>query len=196
VDNATSQPADIAIHSATQVMVAPSPVTVSILLPQQFTASLANVPEGQNAVTWSLQESPTDAASIDPNTGLFTPTRTEGTYHVVATSAYDPNVRSVVPVTVRSLVAVAVDPADATVSIRGKQTFTATVSSVPNGQDAGVDWAVGGGVANGSVTSDGVYTAPATAGDYQITGTSRFDPRKAATVTVKVRDGSLPVIIQ
>jgi len=185
VDNATSPPTDIAVRSTTQLSVTPNPATVSILLSQQFTANLTNAPAGQNGLNWVLQEGST-AGSLDQN-GLFTATRTEGAFHIVVTSVYDPNVSVVVPVTVQSLVAVGINPADFTMSIKDQKTFAATVSNVPSGQDAGVDWAVVGGDANGTITSDGVYTSPATPGDYQITATSHFDNRKVGTATVHVR---------
>lgn len=79
-------------------------------------------------------------------------------------------------------VSISINPTTATVSAGATQTFTATVLGTKN---TAVTWRVT--EANGgSITSTGVYTAPATAGTYRITATSVADDKKSATVTVNV----------
>jgi hypothetical protein len=64
----------------------------------------------------------------------------------------------------------------------GSTTFTATVTCTTN---TNVTWSVV--EANGgSITSSGVYTAPATAGTYHVKATSAADMTKSATATVTV----------
>jgi hypothetical protein len=71
----------------------------------------------------------------------------------------------------------------------GQGTFTATVS-VTNGASTAVTWSATGG----TITSAGLYTAPATAGTYTITATSQADPTKSGTATVTVAKGPNPTI--
>ncbi len=80
-------------------------------------------------------------------------------------------------------VAVAVTPPDAADVINGPRTFAATVTGNAN---TAVTWSVVGGSANGSITQNGVYTAPATPGTYTVMATSNADPTKNAQVQVVV----------
>jgi len=50
-------------------------------------------------------------------------------------------------------------------------------------------WSVQEGAAGGSVTADGVYTAPGANGTYHVIGASKSDPTNTVTVTVTVGDG-------
>jgi len=83
----------------------------------------------------------------------------------------------------------------ATVYAGGTTTFTATVA---NAQDTSVTWTVQEGTSGGTITADGVYTAPTTAGTYHIVATSNADPSKSATatVTVSAQTGSGVITIQ
>jgi hypothetical protein len=80
-------------------------------------------------------------------------------------------------------VGVSVSPAPAVVNISAPLTFAAQVSGAV---DTRVTWSVqeNGG---GTINSDGVYTAPATAGVYHVVATSNADPSKTAVVEVRVR---------
>ena len=55
-----------------------------------------------------------------------------------------------------------------------------------NVTDTSVTWKVGEGAAVGSITDDGIYTAPATDGIYHVVATSKADPTKSATANVSV----------
>ncbi|HJU83754.1 MAG TPA: hypothetical protein VJ600_06065 [Holophagaceae bacterium] len=70
-----------------------------------------------------------------------------------------------------------------TVTTGGTLTFTATVSGSSN---TTVTWSVQEGAAGGSITSGGVYTAPATSGTYHVVATPAADPTKAKTTAVTV----------
>lgn len=78
---------------------------------------------------------------------------------------------------------VVVSPSTAALLAGGTQTFTATVSGVSS---TAVNWTVTEGAAGGSITSAGVYTAPATAGTYHIVATNQADSAKTSTATVTV----------
>lgn len=65
------------------------------------------------------------------------------------------------------------------------RTFAATVTGTPN---TAVTWSVEEGAAGGSIDQAGVYTAPATPGDFHVVATSQEDPSKHDVATAHVVD--------
>jgi hypothetical protein len=90
-----------------------------------------------------------------------------------------------------ALVAVAVSPSSPILDIRKQQAFAVEVSGAV---DPSVTWSVveAGG---GTITTAGVYTAPAVAGTYHVRATSKADPSKSATATVRVRAAGGSIVI-
>jgi hypothetical protein len=86
-----------------------------------------------------------------------------------------------------SRVSVAIPAPSDAMSTSGSRTFTATVRG---STDKSVYWSVKE-PDGGSVTSDGVYTAPATPGTYTVTATSQADVRASASVRVTVLCGTV-----
>lgn len=80
-------------------------------------------------------------------------------------------------------VEVSINPATATVSAGESVVFSAGVTGV---DDPSVTWSVPAGDSAGTITPAGVYTAPMTAGTYEVTATSVADPSASATATVTV----------
>lgn len=80
-------------------------------------------------------------------------------------------------------VEVSIDPAEATVSAGENVLFTVEVKGA---EDPTVTWSVPGGDSAGTITPAGVYTAPATAGTYEVKATSVADPSSSGTATVTV----------
>jgi polygalacturonase len=74
-------------------------------------------------------------------------------------------------------------PTTASLTTGGSRSFAATVTGSAN---TAVTWSVQEGSAGGSVTSAGVYTAPATAGTYHVVARSQADTTKSASATVTV----------
>ena len=93
-------------------------------------------------------------------------------------------------------VLVGVSPASATVAVNQKQQFTATVSGATN---PSVTWSVdnvpGGSSTVGTVSSSGLYTAPAAAGQHTVTATSVQDPTRSASAQVTVRANPVTVSV-
>lgn len=118
-----------------------------------------------------------------------------GTYHVRATSQADPRVAvtATVVIVVPQSVTVAINPTSVTLSSGGTQAFTASVGSTGN---TAVTWRVSEGNAGGSITSSGLYTAPATPGTYHVLATSQVDPSKSASAIVTVTPPSFSQVIQ
>jgi hypothetical protein len=81
-----------------------------------------------------------------------------------------------------SKVSVAIPAPSDAMSTSGSRTFTATVRG---SIDKSVYWSVKQ-PDGGSISSDGVYTAPTTPGTYTVTATSQADVRASATARVRV----------
>jgi len=86
------------------------------------------------------------------------------------------------------IVAVSLSPTSATLATGATQQFTATVTGSTN---FAVTWTASGG----TVSSSGLYSAPATAGTYSVTATSAADTSKSASATVIVTAAVVAVAI-
>jgi hypothetical protein len=157
--------------------VAISPTTASLTAGQQqtFTATVTGSTKG---VTWTA----TSVGKIDAS-GLYTAV-SAGTGTVTATSVEDPTKKATAQVTVTSSgggggVSVSVSPASMTLSVGGKQQFTAKVS----GSSSGVTWTATGAV--GTIDANGLFTATKV-GMGVVKATSVSDPTKFASANVTV----------
>jgi hypothetical protein len=213
VDNVESAPFTLKVTSSTSVTLVATPTstqpvigsptapTVSPGIPQTFAATVTGDPS-LSGVTFLLKEGATagtlGAVTTTPGSGTTTSTvtytppatlpPTPVTYHLIATSKYDPNVSTTIPITVASQVAVAVTPIPTTpLSIKSSTQFNAVVTSIPTGGDTTVTWSIDEGLAGGSITSSGLYLAPATQGTYHVRATSNFDPTKFVDLAVAVQ---------
>ncbi len=165
---------------ATTISVTISPTTTSLTAGQTQTF-MANVTGSTKGVTWSA----TSVGKID-QTGLYTAV-TPGTGTVTATSVEDPTKSATAQVTVTSAggggggggISVNVTPPSMTVSVGGKQQFTANVT----GSNAGVTWTATGAV--GTIDAQGLFTATKV-GQGVVKATSVDDPTKSATAMVTV----------
>ena len=133
-----------------------SPATANLFSgqTQQFTASAA--------VTWSATGGTITSA------GLFTAPTAAGTYTVTATDSNGNHASAAVNVTT---IALSISPTSANLSAGQTQQFTA---------NAAVTWSATGG----TITSAGLYTAPAAAGTYTITATDSTGNHASAAVNV------------
>jgi hypothetical protein len=129
----------------------------------QLVADVVAVGAIDSSVTWSVE--PGSLGAVDAVSGVYRAPDAAGTYRVRATSVADPAQAGVGVVTVLApppppAVAVAVSPTSASLIAGGSRTFAATVSGTTS---TAVTWSVQEGAAGGSITSAGVYTAPASA---------------------------------
>src|SRR5215469_15406301 len=163
------------VATAISVTLSPTTATVTAGQTQAFTATVTGSTKG---VTWSS----TSVGTIDQN-GLFTAV-SAGTGTVTATSVEDTTKSATAQVTVTSSgggggISISVTPVTASVSVGGKQQFTANVT----GSSAGVTWTATGSV--GTVDSNGMFTATK-AGMGVVKATSVGDPTKSASAAVTV----------
>jgi len=165
--------------STTGIIVAVSPTTASVPSAgkQQFSATVSNT--SNTAVTWSA------TGGTISTSGLFTApsVTTTSTETVTATSVADPTKHSQSTVTVTPPVAVrvAVSPTSSSLISAGSQQFTATVTNTSN---TAVSWSA----TAGTISSSGVFTAPAVTSSTNatITATSLADTTKSAHSSVVV----------
>jgi hypothetical protein len=147
-----------------------------------FTASVTG--SADTGVAWSVQEGA--AGGSVTASGEYKAPASEGTYHVVAASKADAMMLQVATVTVKASAAtasVAITPSSSAVDACQTVAFAATVSGAAN---PGITWSVREGLAGGSITPAGVYTAPSSAGTYHVVATSLADPTRPAEGSVTV----------
>jgi hypothetical protein len=121
--------------------------------------------------------------------GVYT-APTPGTHIVTATSVADPTKSDSVSIKVTApdvvVTAVVVSPGSATSITKGTLPFTATVQGTTTNK--AVTWRA----SLGTITSAGVYTAPATPGIHIVTAISVADPTKSDSTSVKVITEAAP----
>jgi len=184
-DTTKSAQATVTVTAPASVSVTISPTSSSLNTngTQQFSDTVTGT--SNTAVTWSVVESGGGSVS---STGLYTAPATAGTFHVKVTSQADTtkSAQATVTVTVPTSVAISISPTSSSLSTGGTQQFTDTVTGTSN---TAVTWSVveSGG---GSVSSTGLYTAPATAGTFHVKVTSQADATKSAQATVTVTGGT------
>jgi hypothetical protein len=170
-----------AMGQGVAVSLTPSLVTMRPGAQQEFAATVTGTAD--TSVSWSVLEG---SAGGSITNGLYTAPASTGVYHVAALSQADTTKLAVATVTVSTsapVVTVEISPASASTSIGEVLQFTATVSGNAN---TNVDWTVAEGASGGSISSSGLYTAPATAGTYHIVATSQADGTTSAVATVTV----------
>lgn len=186
-------------RAAITVTVSPASVSLYTKGQQQFTASVSGTYNG--TVVWNVSGPGCSGFACGSITasGLYTAPASVPANPVVivsATSIVDGTSRGAATVTIRSatIVAVNISPAYATIAVNGQQQFTATVTGTSN---LAVNWSVSGigcvGVSCGTVSSAGLYTAPAvvpTVAIATVTATSVADPTKSASATVVIQSAS------
>jgi uncharacterized repeat protein (TIGR03803 family) len=108
---------------------------------------------------------------------------TAGTYPVVVTNPAPGggSSNSVSFIVTPSTSDISISPSSVTVPAGAVQTFAAIV---PGGGSA--NWSVQEGAAGGSITSAGIYTAPAATGTYHVIATNSANSSRTATATVSV----------
>ncbi len=201
-DTSKSAAASVTILAApTTVSVAISPTSASLQvgLTQQFTDVVSGTTN--TGVTWSVNSVQGGNSTVGTisSAGMYTAPAavpSTGSVTVAATSMADTTKSSSATVTIvaaPSKVTVAISPTSATVQGSGSQQFSATVSGTTN---TSVSWAVngtvGGSASLGTISSTGLYTAPACAGASSVTVSARsnYDTTASASAAVTISAAS------
>lgn len=169
---------------ATSVVISPTTSTVSTSGTVSFVAKVQGATN--TAVTWTAS-----SGTITP-AGLFTAPAAAGSATVTATSVADTTKSASATVTVTtgsapSVTSVSVTPATTSVATGGTAQFTATVQG--SASNKSVSWKA----SPGTISSTGLYTAPATAGTATVTATSVADTTKSGSGTVTIGAATPPV---
>ena len=176
--------------TVTGVDVTPNSASLETGKSKQFSV-VATMSDGSTdsspAVTWSAT-----GGSVT-GSGLYTAGQTAGTFKVIAKSAAGPADTSTVTVSkpapsAPTVTSLTIWPAKATLDPGATKQYgaSATMSDGSTDSSPTVIWSATGG----TITSGGLYKAPATGGTYTVTGTSPDGP--SATSTVTVTESSTP----
>jgi serine protease len=202
VSNANSNVSGFAgVTITSPVSVGITPTSASVLVgtgTQQFTATVSN--STNTAVTWTVNGIVGGNATVGTisSAGLYTaPAQIpSGTITVSALTVADPLVSASAAVTVVHVM-VAVTPSSATLAVLNTQSFTATVT---NTQNTAVSWLVnniaGGNPTFGTISSAGLYTAPAvipSSPTVTVTAVSAADPTQSGSASVTIAPISVSV---
>ena len=175
---------------AVSVAVSPHSQSVTTGGTINFTATVSNATDTR--VTWSVQG--TSCGSIT-TAGVYTAPTAAKTCSVVATSVQDTTRSDTATVTVNApppAVTVTVTPSPGAVDACKTLQLAATVANAANGA---VTWSIQEGATGGTVSTSGLYTAPATGGTYHVVATSVADSTKSATTAITVTERVLSVTV-
>ena len=165
------------------MQIAPASVTLVAGAQQKFVATVTGAADV--SVAWSLAE--TDGGTISAD-GTYTAPTSAGTFHVVATSAADKTRSAQATIVVTKPpppppgISVQIAPASVTLAAGAQQKFVAAVMGAADGSVAWSLVETGGG----TISADGTYTAPMSAGTFHVVATSAADKSKSAQATIDV----------
>ena len=198
-DSSASASSSIKITSRTSVSISPGQATLATGATQQFTATVTGA--SYSGVSWSVNGVAAGNSSVGTvsSTGLYAAPGAVPSVNiaVTATSVADSSASASSSVKITSPTSVSINPAQATLEAGATQQFTATVTGASN---TAVGWSVngvaGGNSSVGTVSSTGLYTAPAAVpspNPVTVTATSVAAPSQSAsaTVTIATAGGSL-----
>ncbi len=174
--------------SSLPLVVTPGALTLTATKQQKFTAALGGVP--QRAVAWSLSP----AVGTISSAGLYiapASISSAQTVTVTATTLTGASNSGSASISLAPPVSVTVTPGSATLTSSGTQAFTAGVAGTSN---TAVTWSLNPAV--GSISTAGVYTAPATISGAQtvsVTATSVADSTKSASASVSLVVNNGPI---
>lgn len=161
----------------------PSAPTITTSSNEQFTATVQGLPSP--VLSWTVDQISGGNSTVGTisATGLYTSPATVGN-HTIAVSVAS------TPATAATSVAVfflSISPTAATAAPSGTQQFSATVHGLTNSALTwSVDGVAGGNSTVGTVSSSGLYTAPASLGQYTIAASPVADPSASAPATLTV----------
>jgi hypothetical protein len=169
----------------------PAPISLGTSTTQPLVGATVSNDSSNSGVTWSISPA-AGAGSIVSTTGVYTaPTSvisTVTTVTVTATSVKDPTKTATATITLQPITIDAISPATVSLNGGGTQSFSGA-SLTYDGSSSGVTWSISPATGAGSVSTTGVYTAPAVvSGSSPVTVTvtvaSVKDNTKTTTATI------------
>jgi hypothetical protein len=154
---------------------------------QQFATQTKNI-ANPTTVNWYVNSVKNGNSTYGTITagGLYTAPTATGTYTVLAVDPANSTLSASTTIAVTSSPTFAIYPYTSSIPPAGQQTFQAQICNVPdNNATFTVDNIAGGNATVGTITSDGVYTAPKTAGKHIVRVTdSSLNKTSGGVVTV------------
>lgn len=167
---------------AVRVTLNSSTVNVSPGGTHDFDATITGT--ANTAIAWSVVGgSPSGTVNSD---GVYTAPTLPGIYRVEAVSVADPSVKGIATVTVTTGVNITINEQNVPLKTFDDFQFSANVTGTGTTE---VQWSVSGAGAAGTITNQGLYTAPSTPGTYTISAKSAVDLTKNFTTTVVISSG-------
>lgn len=183
-----SSSAKAAVSVVAGITISPSTATLDgsagEVQSQQFSATVAN--STSPSINWSVNNVQGGNSSVGTITsgGLYTPPNTPGSYTVTATNAKDTS--STVSATAM-VFTMSISPGSTVVGPSATQQFTANIDGLSNNSVSwSVDGVAGGSSSVGTISSSGLYTAPAGLGSHQIAAASAADTSASSSANIVV----------
>jgi hypothetical protein len=179
----TAKAAKAVISLTPPISVSITPTTASLYASQTeaFSAAVANTTN--TAVTWSISP----AIGTISSTGLYTApasVTSAQTVSVTATSVTNTAKAATAVISLTPPISVSITPTSASLTVSQTEAFTATVANTSN---TAVTWSISPAV--GTISSTGLYTAPASVTSAQtvsVTATSVANTAKTATAVISL----------
>jgi parallel beta-helix repeat protein len=193
LDPTKSAAGRVGIHrqpSIASLTINPATCALNVGIQQQFAATVTGTGSYNSAITWSTQR------GVITSTGLYTAPSTGGSDTVTAKSVEDTTKFAAASITVNTvntvnptISSVSVSPATLTLNANTQSQFAATIAGTGSYNPA-VNWTA----QRGTISSSGLYTAPATGGSDTVTATSVQDAAKVASANLSVTAPSAVVV--
>jgi len=171
----------------TSVAASCAPATIAVNATSQCAAAVQGTGNFSSSVAWSAS-----SGSIT-SSGLLTAPAAAGPVTVTATSSQDATKFGTTTVTVQAvpptITSVSVSCTPSTVSPNGTSQCTATVQGTGR-YSSSVEWSASAG----TISANGLLTAPTAAGSVTVTATSTQDTTKTGTATVTVQAASSTIV--
>ena len=185
VDTTKSASAQVTVQG--NASVSPASVQLAEGATQQFTATFQGVSNG--GATWSVDGTNGGDASVGTVTpsGLYTAPAQPGSHTITATSTVNTTLSASAAITVSALT---ITPAAATVLPSGTLQFTATAQGSTSSVSWSVDGTAGGNSQVGTISANGLYTAPFATGAHSIAASLTTNPTVIAKSAITVINSS------
>ncbi len=190
VDTTKSASAQVTVQG--NASVSPASVQLAEGATQQFTATFQGVSNG--SATWSVDGTNGGDASVGTVTaaGLYTAPAQPGSHTITATSTTNTALSASAAITVSGLM---ITPTAATVLPSGTLQFTATAQGSTSSVSWSVDGTNGGNAQVGTITANGLYTAPFATGAHSIAASLTSNPTVVAKGAITVINSSLGAVL-
>jgi uncharacterized protein YjdB len=189
--NKTNSVSAALVSTATKLAVSPTSLTLGAQTSGTITPTVTDAAgntlyEGGSDITYSSSNA--TVASVDTSgnvNGLFA-----GKANITVKEV-NAGLTVTVPVTVH--LSLTPNTTSASLTLGQSETFSAQITGSAN---QAVTWSVSPATGGGTITPQGVYTAPLTGGTYTVTVTSQADTTQSAQITVTVTSGGGSISVQ